>query len=77
MDHVINGCILVFVSSAATEDMYISSRTIYGLSMAVILYDNRYEQISDKETDRSETMPLGIMSHGQMPYYSTKIREQN
>lgn len=34
MDHVINGCILVFVSSAATEDMYISSRTIYGLSMA-------------------------------------------
>uniref|UniRef100_A0A0L0NN81 Uncharacterized protein n=1 Tax=Candidozyma auris TaxID=498019 RepID=A0A0L0NN81_CANAR len=48
-----------------------------GFQWQVILYDNRYEQISDKETDRSETMPLGIMSHGQMPYYSTKIREQN
>ncbi|KND95577.2 hypothetical protein QG37_08116 [Candidozyma auris] len=48
-----------------------------GFQWQVISYDNRYEQISDKETDRSETMPSGIMSHGQMPYYSTKIREQN
>lgn len=34
LDHVINACILIFVSSAAIADMYIASRTIYGLSVA-------------------------------------------
>lgn len=31
LDHVINACILLFVLSAANSDMYICSRTIYGL----------------------------------------------
>lgn len=48
-----------------------------GFQWQVILYDNQYEQLSDKETDRGETMPPGIVSHGQVPYYSTKIREQH
>lgn len=34
LDHVINGCILLFVLSAANSDMYIASRTVYGLSVA-------------------------------------------
>lgn len=34
LDHVINACILVFVLSAANSDMYICSRTIYGLAVA-------------------------------------------
>lgn len=34
LDHVINACILLFVLSAANSDMYICSRTIYGLSVA-------------------------------------------
>ncbi|PVH20665.1 hypothetical protein CXQ85_004169 [Candidozyma haemuli] len=34
LDHVINACILIFITSAATADMYIASRTIYGLAVA-------------------------------------------
>ncbi|PVH17115.1 uncharacterized protein CXQ87_004676 [Candidozyma duobushaemuli] len=34
LDHVINACILIFVTSAAVADMYIGSRTLYGLSMS-------------------------------------------
>lgn len=34
LDHVINACILIFVMSAANSDMYICSRTIYGLAVA-------------------------------------------
>lgn len=34
LDHVINACILIFVLSAANSDMYICSRTIYGLAVA-------------------------------------------
>lgn len=34
LDHVINGCILLFVLSAANSDMYVCSRTIYSLSVA-------------------------------------------
>lgn len=34
LDHVINGCIMLFVLSAANSDMYICSRTIYGLAVA-------------------------------------------
>lgn len=34
LDHVINGCILLFVLSAANSDLYICSRTIYGLAVA-------------------------------------------
>lgn len=34
LDHVINACILLFVLSAANSDMYICSRTIYGLAVA-------------------------------------------
>ena len=34
LDHVINACILLFVMSAANSDMYICSRTIYGLAVA-------------------------------------------
>ncbi|ODV69349.1 hypothetical protein HYPBUDRAFT_103124 [Hyphopichia burtonii NRRL Y-1933] len=33
LDHIINACILVFVFSAANSDMYICSRTIYGLAI--------------------------------------------
>lgn len=33
LDHVINGCILLFVLSAANSDLYICSRTIYGLAV--------------------------------------------
>lgn len=34
LDHVINACIVIFVLSAANSDMYICSRTIYGLAVA-------------------------------------------
>ena len=34
MSHIINGCILVFVFSAANSDLYIASRTLYGLASA-------------------------------------------
>lgn len=34
LDHVINGCILLFVLSAANSDLYICSRTVYGLAIA-------------------------------------------
>ncbi|CAH2352667.1 dicarboxylic amino acid permease [[Candida] railenensis] len=34
LPHIINGCILLFVLSAANSDMYICSRTIYGLAVA-------------------------------------------
>ncbi|KAK1590244.1 amino acid permease [Colletotrichum navitas] len=32
LDHVINGCLVVFVFSAANSDIYISSRTLYGIA---------------------------------------------
>ncbi|CCH41144.1 General amino acid permease [Wickerhamomyces ciferrii] len=32
LDHVINGCILIFIFSAANSDLYIGSRTLYGLA---------------------------------------------
>ncbi|CDR43979.1 CYFA0S13e01112g1_1 [Cyberlindnera fabianii] len=32
LDHVINACILVFIFSAANSDLYIGSRTLYGLA---------------------------------------------
>lgn len=34
LDHVINACILLFVLLAANSDLYICSRTIYGLAIA-------------------------------------------
>ncbi|OBA19149.1 hypothetical protein METBIDRAFT_79706 [Metschnikowia bicuspidata var. bicuspidata NRRL YB-4993] len=34
LDHVINACILIFVLSAANSDLYIASRTAYGLAIA-------------------------------------------
>lgn len=33
LDHVINGAILIFVLSAANSDLYIGSRTLYGLAI--------------------------------------------
>ncbi|KAI9792534.1 MAG: hypothetical protein M1816_002054 [Peltula sp. TS41687] len=33
LDHILNACILVFVFSAANSDLYIASRTIYGLAL--------------------------------------------
>lgn len=32
LDHIINACILVFVFSACNSDLYIASRTLYGLA---------------------------------------------
>ncbi|KAI1335714.1 dicarboxylic amino acid permease [Xylariaceae sp. FL0016] len=32
LDHILNGCILVFVFSAANSDLYIANRTLYGLA---------------------------------------------
>lgn len=32
MNHIINACILLFVLSAANSDLYIGSRTLYGLA---------------------------------------------
>ncbi|KAH6604578.1 hypothetical protein Trco_006285 [Trichoderma cornu-damae] len=32
LPHIINGCILVFVFSASNSDLYIASRTLYGLA---------------------------------------------
>ena len=32
LNHVINGAILLFVLSAANSDLYIGSRTLYGLA---------------------------------------------
>ncbi len=32
LNHVINACILLFVLSAANSDLYIGSRTLYGLA---------------------------------------------
>ncbi|KAG7664241.1 uncharacterized protein J8A68_002255 [[Candida] subhashii] len=34
LDHILNGCILLFVLSAANSDMYVCSRTVYSLSVA-------------------------------------------
>lgn len=34
LDHLINACIMLFVLSAANSDMYICSRTVYGLAVA-------------------------------------------
>lgn len=34
LDHVINACILLFVMSAANSDLYICSRTVYGLAVS-------------------------------------------
>jgi amino acid transporter len=33
LDHVFNGCLLVFVFSAADSDLYIASRTLYGTAV--------------------------------------------
>ncbi|OBZ75307.1 hypothetical protein A0H81_04423 [Grifola frondosa] len=33
LNHIVNGCILIFVLSAANSDMYIGSRTLYGLAV--------------------------------------------
>lgn len=33
LDHVINACILIFIFSAANSDLYIGSRTLYGLAI--------------------------------------------
>lgn len=33
LDHVINGCIVLFVLSAANSDLYISSRGLYGIAV--------------------------------------------
>ena len=32
LNHIINACILLFVLSAANSDLYIGSRTLYGLA---------------------------------------------
>ncbi|KAH3677605.1 hypothetical protein WICMUC_001708 [Wickerhamomyces mucosus] len=32
LDHLINACILIFIISAANSDLYIASRTLYGLA---------------------------------------------
>ena len=32
VNHIINACILIFVLSAANSDLYIGSRTLYGLA---------------------------------------------
>jgi yeast amino acid transporter len=32
LDHILNACICIFVFSAANSDLYIASRTLYGLS---------------------------------------------
>ncbi len=32
LDHILNACILVFVFSASNSDLYIASRTLYGLA---------------------------------------------
>lgn len=34
MSHIINACILIFVFSASNSDLYIASRTLYGLASA-------------------------------------------
>ncbi|MBE3044923.1 amino acid permease, partial [Candidatus Bathyarchaeota archaeon] len=34
MPHIINACILIFVFSASNSDLYIASRTLYGLASA-------------------------------------------
>lgn len=33
LNHIINACILLFVLSAANSDLYIASRTLYGLAV--------------------------------------------
>ena len=33
LNHIINACILLFVLSAANSDLYIGSRTLYGLAV--------------------------------------------
>ncbi|TID04500.1 Dicarboxylic amino acid permease [Colletotrichum higginsianum] len=33
LDHVINACLVIFVFSAANSDIYISSRTLYGIAV--------------------------------------------
>ncbi|KAJ0322255.1 hypothetical protein COL5a_008864 [Colletotrichum fioriniae] len=45
LDHVINGCLVVFVFSAANSDIYISSRTLYGIAI-----DGKAPRIFSKTT---------------------------
>ncbi|KAI3550927.1 amino acid permease [Colletotrichum filicis] len=45
LDHVINGCLVVFVFSAANSDIYISSRTLYGIAV-----DGKAPRIFSKTT---------------------------
>ena len=33
LNHIINACILIFVLSAANSDLYIGTRTLYGLAV--------------------------------------------
>jgi yeast amino acid transporter len=47
LDHVINALALVFVLSAANTDLYIASRTLYGLALeekapAIFILVNRF-----------------------------------
>ncbi|KAK1720122.1 hypothetical protein CaCOL14_002144 [Colletotrichum acutatum] len=45
LDHVINGCLVVFIFSAANSDIYISSRTLYGIAV-----DGKAPRIFSKTT---------------------------
>jgi len=52
LNHVINAAILIFVMSAANSDLYIGSRTLYGLAV-----EGKAPAIFRKVTTRGVPLP--------------------
>lgn len=57
LPHIINACILVFVFSASNSDLYIASRTLYGLAS-----DNAAPAIFKKTNKRGVPYPALALS---------------
>ena len=56
LDHVINSAILIFVMSAANSDLYIGSRTLYGLAV-----EGKAPAIFKKVTSRGVPLPAMLL----------------
>lgn len=57
LPHIINACILVFVFSASNSDLYIATRTLYGLAS-----DNAAPAIFKKTNKRGVPYPALALS---------------
>jgi len=56
LNHVINSAILIFVMSAANSDLYIGSRTLYGLAI-----EGKAPAIFKKVTGRGVPLPALVL----------------